>query len=68
VIQPKRFQLLLVMSQAAAFDFERASLALLARHQHRGATAVSLPAGGEWRNLATLRANTNVRQGVHHHG
>ncbi len=64
MIKLKRFQLPVAKCRTTAFDFERASLALLARHQHRRAIALSLPMTREWRDPVTHRVATVVHQGV----
>jgi hypothetical protein len=57
MIELKRFQLSLATNQSNAFDFERASLALLSMHQHRRVTVQSLPVPSEWRDPVPFRCD-----------
>ena len=68
MIELKRFQLTLATSQSNAFDFERASVALLSMHQHHRVTVRSLPVRSEWRDPLPFRGDTLVQQGVHRNG
>ena len=68
MIELKRFQLPVATCQSNAFDFERASLALLSMHQHRRVTVQSLPVHSEWRDPLPLRCDTLVQQGDHRNG
>lgn len=68
MIELKRFQLPVATCQSNAFDFERASLALLYIHQHRRVTVRSLPVHSEWRDPVPFRCDTLVQQGEHRNG
>ena len=61
-----RFQRRLIKFQSPAFNFERASIALLAtfKRRHHLATTVSLDS--EWRDPPRFRIDTTARQGGHH--
>ncbi len=68
MIKLKRFQLPVATCESTTFDFERASLALLARHQHRRVSVLSLPTSGEWRDPLIFRVNAVTQRGVHRNG
>ena len=68
MIELKRFQLPLAKCPSKTFDFERASLDLLAKHQHRRLDKDSLPMSGGWHDVATFQRHSMVLQGAHHHG
>jgi hypothetical protein len=68
MIELKRFQLPLATNQSNAFDFERASLALLSMHQHHRVTVRHLPVRSEWRDPVPFRCDTLVQQGEHRNG
>ena len=68
MIELKRFQLPLATNQSNAFDFERASLALLSMHQHHRVSVSCLPVRSEWRDSVPFRCDTLVQQGVHRNG
>ena len=68
MIELKRFQLPVATCQSNAFDFERASLALLSMHQTHRVTVRSLPVHSEWRDPVPYRCDTLVQQGVHRNG
>jgi hypothetical protein len=67
MIELKRFQRQLATCQPT-FNFERASVALLARHQRRNACAHDLPMISEWRDPPAFRCNFVAQRGVSHHG
>ena len=62
-----QFQLLLVTRPLTALDFERASVALLARYQVRGHVAPDVPIRSEWRDPIATRHHSHV-QGSRCHG
>lgn len=68
MVELKRFQLRLVKTHSNAFDFERASLALLSKHRSRRATVHSLQVRSEWRDPVSLRWDTLVQQGGRSNG
>ena len=68
MIELKQFRLGAVAPQSNAFDFERASVALLARYKPNRATAASGVLAREWRDLLNFRGNATVQQGVQDHG
>ena len=68
MIELKRYQLRAPTCPSNAFDFERASVALLSTYQHRGAIALSLPIPTDWRGPVSFQNNTVIQQGVHRHG
>ncbi len=68
MIELKRFQLPLATCRSNPFDFERASLALLAKHKQRSTTNDGMPMAGEWRDPAVFRRDSMGRKGAHHHG
>jgi hypothetical protein len=64
-----QFQLRLIKRQSTAFDFERASLALLARHQrHHHSYAIHVPLRSEWRDPMVCRSTLIGSQGEPHLG
>jgi hypothetical protein len=68
MIELQRFQLPLATGRSNTFDFERASLALLAKHKHRRVGADSLKVTSEWRDPAIFRRDSIGQQGAHQHG
>jgi hypothetical protein len=62
-----QFQLRLVTRPSTALDFERASVALLARYQVKGHVAPDVPIRSEWRDPIALRHHSHV-QGSRCHG
>jgi hypothetical protein len=64
-----QFQLRLIKSQSNAFNFERASVALLARHkcQHHS-HEVHVPLRSEWRDPTVCRPTLIGSQGEPHLG
>jgi hypothetical protein len=68
MIELKRFQPPPAKCLSSAFDFERASLALLAARQHRGTNTRSLSMASEWRDPATFRWDNHPQSGGRHHG
>jgi hypothetical protein len=68
MIELRRFQLQEPKCQSNAFDFERASVALLSMHQHRGDIVLNLQMRSECRDPATFQQHAVVQQGVHRHG
>jgi hypothetical protein len=68
MIELKRFQPPSAKCLSSAFDFERASLALLAARQHRGTPTASLSLASEWRDPATFRRHNLSQSGGQHHG
>ena len=68
MIELQRFQLSLATGRSNTFDFERASLALLAKHKHRRVGADSLKVTSEWRDPAIFRRDSIGQQGAHQHG
>ena len=68
MIELGRFQLPLTTRRSNAFDFERASLALLAKHQSRGAVGSRRRTASEWREPMPPHSISIVQQGVNHHG
>ena len=68
MIELRRFQLPLATRKSNAFDFERASLTLMAKHQHHGAVVVRAAKASVWLDPAPPRSKTDVQQGVNHHG
>ena len=55
-----QFQLRLVTRPSTALDFERASVALLARYQVKGHVAPDVPIRSEWRDPIALRHRSYV--------
>jgi hypothetical protein len=68
MIELQRFQLPLATVRSNTFDFERASLALLAKHKHSRVGVDSLKVTSEWREPAIFRHDSIGQQGAHHHG
>ena len=68
MIELKRFQLPFAKCRSITFDFERASLDLLAKHKHRRLDKDSLPMAGGWHDEATFQRHSMGLQGAHHHG
>ncbi len=68
MIEIKRFQLPLATGRSNAFDFERASVALLAKHKHKRGGTDSLKVTGEWCDPMIFRRDGIVQQGAHQHG
>ena len=68
MIELQRFQLPLTTGRSNMFDFERASLALLAKHKHRRVGAYSLKVSSEWREPAIFRRDSIAQQGAQQHG
>ena len=61
-----RFQLRLIQCQSPAFNFERASIALLASFKRRHHLALTVSMDSEWRDPAGWRIDATSRQGGHH--
>ena len=68
MIELKRFQLPLATGRSNTFDFERASLALLAKRKHRRVDADNSKVTREWCAPATFRPHSIAQQGAHQHG
>ena len=68
MIKLRKFQLPASTGKSSAFDFERASLALLTRHQHPWTKADSLPVPRSSRDSAAFLCKTIGEQGANHHG
>ena len=68
MIELRKFQLPASAGRSRAFDFERASLALLTRHQHRRTKADSLPVRRFSRDPGSFLCDTIGEQGANHHG
>ena len=68
MIELQRFQLPLATGRSNTFDFERASLALLAKHKHRRVSTDNLKVTREWCAPATFRRDSIAQQGAHQHG
>lgn len=68
MIELKQFRLGAVASQSNAFDFERASVALLARHKPHRTVAASVVLPLDWREPVSFRGTAAAQQGAHHHG
>ena len=68
MIELKRFQLPLAMGRSNVFDFERASVDLLAKHKHRRVGVDSLKVTSEWRDPEIFRRDSIGQQGAHQHG
>ena len=68
MIELRKFQLPASTGRSSAFDFERASLSLLTRHQHRRTKADSLPVPRSSSDSAAFLCETIDEQGANHHG
>jgi len=67
MIELRRFKLPMAKRQTIAYDFERASVALLARHKCRKPEESSVRLAREWSEPA-LRMDCMSGQGGTHHG
>ncbi len=67
MIELRKFQLRRVTCQSPMFNFEHASLALLARFKVTSQLAANLPIHSEWRDPVAFRHSSTLR-GVRHHG
>ena len=61
-----RFQRRLIKFQSPAFNFERASLALLTSFKRRPQIAFTVSMDSEWRDPPRFRIDSTARQGGHH--
>ena len=68
MIELRRFKLPLAKRQFIAYDFERASVALLAQHKCRKPNEASVTLAREWSDPAALRMDCMSGQGGTHHG
>jgi hypothetical protein len=68
MIELRRFQHSLATGRSKAFDFERASLILLAKLQNHGAIAISYARPGDRFDPCPPRSKAIVQQGVNHYG
>jgi hypothetical protein len=68
MIELKRFQLPLATCRTNKFDFERASLALLAKHRNASVVADNLQLTTEWYDPTIFWHENIGSQGAHHHG
>ena len=67
MIELRKFQLRRVTCQSPVFNFEHASLALVARFKVTSQLAANLPLHSEWRDPVAFRRNSTL-QGAHRHG
>ena len=68
MIELKRFKLPLASGRSNTFDFERASLALLATHKYRPVGTLNLKVTTECLEPAIFRLDSIGQQGAHQHG
>ena len=68
MIELKRFKLPSAEGRSNAFDFERASVALLAKHKHKRGGTDSLKVPSEWCDPVIFRRDSIGQQGAHQHG
>jgi hypothetical protein len=68
MIEKRRFQLSFATSRSKAFDFERASLDMLAKHKHQGASAYGSPSPCKRLDLIPPMGKVILSQGVNHNG
>ena len=68
MIELKQFKLPLAECRSKTFDFERASLNLLAKHKPRRLDKDSFPIADGWYDEAKFQRHGMGQQGAHHHG
>ena len=68
MIELRRFKLPLAKRQTIAYDFERASVALFARHKCRKPNEAIVALAHEWSDPVALRMDCMSGQGGTHHG
>ena len=68
MIELKRFQHSLAIGRSKVFDFERASLDMLAKRKHQGAIAYGSPSPCKGLDLIPLMGKAILSQGVNHNG
>jgi len=62
----KRFQRRLIKFQSPAFNFERASVALLSSFKQYRRLAIIPSTNSEWRDPTAFRIGATTRRGIHH--
>ena len=68
MIELRQFKFSLARQQCRPFDFEHASVALLARHKYSKTSVATVSSARERKNLPTLPGVCVVGKGCTHHG